>query len=564
MKIMTRTLLAFAFLFSAVAATAQESASILFFGGDTLKGFDNALAYSNAMTKGLKGMELNNAIHRAQAEFVRSKYPRLSPAPLPVHASPQQINNVCTNLDFETGSYTGWVGAIGYDTNCLVPLVITANGVNTLGTNSAETSCSFHTLVTPSLGNDLYSGMPVVDPGYGGSYGLRLGGENINVNPVTCAANDPSTFTSNGEYIQQTISVTAANALLTYHYMVILAGSTHLAKESPYFRVELRNQTNQLLSQDYFVSSVGTTAPNGYLTSSTPNSGGISVYYCPWTVKSINLTPYIGQAITVRFTAAGCIYGGHFAYAYIDASCGPVSLQEVGGNTCQGQTAYFNAPASGGTYQWKTIPSGTAGIVGATNTQMVTINASGTYEVLVSPSPGTPYTIDTTLTFNPSPALTLSKVDASCGSCGDGTASANVSGGNPAYTYSWYPAVAAGQGTANITSTPGTYTCYINSSNGCTTSGTVTINFATGISAPANNTVFSVSPNPFGNTLKVELGTSIKEATLIVYDLVGKEVLHEQMNAGTVDLNTSGFAPGVYLLSVRSAGGNYLRKIIRQ
>jgi hypothetical protein len=266
----------------------------------------------------------------------------------------------------------------------------------------------------------------------------------------------------------------------------------------------------------------------------------------------------------VRFIAAGCIYGGHFAYAYIDAACGPVKLQNITGSTCQGQTTYFNAPASGGTYQWKTMPSGTAGIVGATNTQTVAINASGTYEVLVSPSSGTPYTIDTTITFIPSPSLTLSKVDASCGACADGTASALVTGGNPAYTYSWSPVVTAGQGTANITSVPGTYTCFVNTSNGCTTSGTVVINFGTGLSAMGNNTVFSVSPNPFSNTLKVELGAGTKEATLVVYDLVGKEVLHQQMNTGTVDLNTSGFAPGVYLLSVRSAGGNYLRKVIRQ
>jgi len=43
------------------------------------------------------------------------------------------------------------------------------------------------------------------------------------------------------------------------------------------------------------------------------------VKYRRWTPQSVDLSAYVGTSVTVEFVVSACMYGGHFAYAYIDA-----------------------------------------------------------------------------------------------------------------------------------------------------------------------------------------------------------------------------------------------------
>ena len=125
-----------------------------------------------------------------------------------------------------------------------------------------------------------------------------------------------------------------------------------------------------------------------------------------------------------------------------------------------------NAAVTGGTapysYNWSN---------GAT-TSSITALCAGTYLVVVTDANGcqAPHTVIIT---QPAP-LTASgtQVDALCNGQ-TGTATVNVTGGTPSYSYSWAPS----GGTAATASglTPGSYTCTITDANGCSTMQTFTI-----------------------------------------------------------------------------------------
>jgi len=511
-------------LMSSMSLLAQLPELYQYYKGDTLKGFDKQAVYQEALLHHIDSHDMTGYMKEAQKEFVIKKYN------LPSSFFKKQglrilpvLTSTCNNLDFETGDYTGWTAAIGYNQNSTLALTQSDAGVNTLGVNSAETSCSYHTLV--NAGVDPYSALPMVDPG-GGTWALRLGGENLNLNfpsilGGTCAAADPNGADSysSGETIQQTFVVTPGNAMFTYSYMVVLEQTSggHTNLQCPYFRAEVLDNTGAPIPclQYYVVSdsSNSTAPPVGMNLSANTSSSGSQVFYSNWTKNSMNLTNYMTKTVTIRFTAAGCTLGGHFGYAYVDATCGPVQVLASSPEVCLGGTLSLTAPGAGatGTYAWQTMPTGTAGIVGSTTGQTVTLNASGTYQVTVTQAPGCFYVIDTTIAFYPNPTITLTSTNASCTPGNDGTATATVTGGNTPYTYSWSPAPGAGGTTATPTAMgAGTYTCTVTTTNGCTASATTTITQPPG--APTIsivNTPASCSPGGDGTaTATVTGGTT--------------------------------------------------------
>lgn len=481
-----------------------------FYKGDTLNGFNLEAVIKESVRKFPMYSELRTYLKLRENSFVRKKYHLHGDAN--ENTSRLQVNSVlagsCNNLDFENGNYTGWTGGIGYNPSTNNPLVITSPAITTLGPNSAETSCSFHTLV--SGGVDPYSGQPMVDPG-GGSWACRLGGELLNIgcdtynsssslyaaylaagfiNPVvtTCTSNDPAATNtaspvygrdcSNGESIQQTFLVTAANCLFSYNYSVVMANAPHSGDSCNYFRVQVFDGTGALIPcLSYFVETDTTghgITPPGFLASPTLDAFGNGVLYTPWTQNSLNLQPYIGQNITVKFTAAGCYLGGHFCYAYIDCSCGPLELLTPSGTVCQGGTQTIVGPPNGvgGSYSW----SG-PGIVSGATSQTVTANASGTYSLTVTNQKGCAYTIDTTISFYPQPTVTVNSATICPGNTA--TLSATSTGGAGALTYSWSPPGGLSVTNDSITVVTGAtstaYTVTASSIHSCTNTAVATI-----------------------------------------------------------------------------------------
>ncbi|HXC04539.1 MAG TPA: PKD domain-containing protein [Bacteroidia bacterium] len=508
-------LLGVGILISCKLILAQQAESPGRFDSDTLIGFDRIKVIREGIKQKLKGRELADFVadkeRRVAEQQSGSGKSKLREAGLAV---PDVLTTPCNNLGFETGDFTGWTGAVGYNSNSTTALTVLTNGVNTLGINSLETSCSFHTLVT--TGTDPYSALPMVDPG-GGAYACRLGGENVNINGVsfgTCTSG--SSPYSGGELIQQTFPVTAANALFTYNYMAVLEQASHTNLQVPFFRAEVLDANNQPIPcLQYYVESDSTNPPPGFFVSNINSSSGSGgpVFYCPWNSNSLNLTNYIGQNVTIRFTAAGCTVGGHFGYAYVDASCSPVQVISSTPNVCMGNSVTLTAPGAGtsGTYQWMTLPSGTAGITGSTTGQSVTINASGSYKVTVTQAAGCSYVIDTTITFYPNPAVSVTSTNASCSPGSDGTATATVTGVTQPYTLVWSPAPGGGQGTTQATGlAAGSYTITVTTPHGCTANTIATVVQPNGITlanSQSNVSCFAAADGTAGVTATGGTGT---------------------------------------------------------
>jgi gliding motility-associated-like protein len=520
-----------------------------FFKGDTLRGFDLNACYQQVLDEQLSDSALKEYIRNREQRFVENRFSislsrNTSSSRLLAPTSP------CNNIDFENSDFSGWTGYTGFNNNSRGALTQGAAGLPTLGTNSSETSCSMFTLESTGSGTDPWGSFPMLDPlTGGGNYSLRMGGENTNYQNATCISTGG--ISSPGECIQQTFPVSASNALFTYDYAVVLEqGTGHDSSQCPYFRAEVLDQNgNTIPCLQYYVESVASGVPPGM--SVSPNVfggfGGTPVYYSAWKTNTMNLKSYIGQNVTVRFTTAGCIPGGHFGYAYVDAHCGPIQVLASTPSVCAGGSVILTAPGAGatGTYTWQTMPSGTAGIAGPTNGQSVTINATGTYQVTVSQGPGCFYVIDTTITFYPNPILSIAPTNASCSPGNDGTATATVTAGNAPYTYTWSPGNPTGQGTATITGlSAGTYNLSVTSVNGCTASGSVTIAQPPG--APVitlTNTPSSCSPGNDGTASATVVGGT----TPYTYSWT---TANGTIGSGQGSSSISGLTAGTYTLTV--------------
>ena len=404
---------------------------------DSLTGFNRNEALARARELNLNAPECIAFIKREEISFIRMKY-NLPQPPQPEHFTDLRLPEVlapgCNNADFENGNFTGWSGAIGYNSLSSLPLQLTGSGINTLGTNSAETSCSFHTLLTAAAGTDRFGGFPVIDPS-GGKYSVRLGGENIN----TCGATTPTPTPctpggplgqSEGEILQSTFGVTASNALFTYNYAVVLDDGGHASGNQPYFKVEVLDNKGKLIPCfQYYQECVAGKIPPGYKKSKVRSSfGGDSlIYYLPWTTNSIDLTSYIGSTVTIKFTAAGCTAGAHFGYAYVDCSCSFFSL----GTSSSCTTHSISAPPGAMSYQWTTIPPGQPGLVSPTNQQSVTFNKNGTFQVTITTGTGCSYQVDTTVACPDIPTPILPSL------CGDLTLYSAFSPNHDGQNDSW-------------------------------------------------------------------------------------------------------------------------------
>jgi hypothetical protein len=457
----------------------------------------------------------------------------------------------CNNADFETGDFTGWAGGIGYNQNSFSELNITNNSISTLGINSAEPSCSFHTLVT-GAGIDPYGRFPVVGPG-NGTYGLRLGGENININQqiipdtYSCQVNATGNAVySNGEMIEQKIVVTPANSLFLYNYAVVLQDGAHPAGEQSYFKIEVLDASGSIMgcfSDTFFINNGK--APAGFSVSSINSS----VYYQSWKTASVNLMAYVGQDVTVRFTAAGCTHGDHFGYAYIDCDCGALDII-IPAPFCSGGNCTLIAPP-GYSYQWFG-----PGIVGSSTTQSIKINAQGTYSVNCTSAGGCTFGLDTTVYASPAVSITVSK-DTVCA----GSPVILTAGGANTYTWS---ANAGGAMSNTVSVSPLHDTLYAvtgTDSSGCIDAAKKNVYVtacATDMRQLINSLQLVIYPNPANNLINMATTQDITEIKL--FDVLGNNILSTKEKV----IDVSNLAEGIYFIEVQTSEGVLTKKIIVQ
>ena len=231
----------------------------------------------------------------------------------------------CPNADFETGDFTNWQGQTGSCCGISTPNNGIVNGQHTIMTGAGMDPFS--------CGN-----VPVVAPG--GTFSARLG-------------NSGSGY--GAERLRYTFAITPTNTLIIYKYAVILEDPNHPPGDQPRFEAKLLDQNGAVIPCTYYYVAAG------------PGSGFQScgsVQYKNWTTIGVDVTPYIGQNVTIDFATGDCGQGAHFGYAYVEASCAPFVIDS---RYCEVQNgvnvAVLSAPAGFLSYLWSNGATGNTTIV---------------------------------------------------------------------------------------------------------------------------------------------------------------------------------------------------------
>lgn len=145
------------------------------------------------------------------------------------------------------------------------------------------------------------------------------------------------------ESITYDILVDSANqGILIVKYAVVLEDPGH--DEEPEFKMEVLDANGQLIDATCGYAKFNYSDAVGSGWNMTGN-----VAWKDWTTVGVNLQPYHGQNIKVRFTTMDCNWGGHFGYAYFTVDCANAHIET---ENC-GNDAYVQCTAPEGfAYYW--------------------------------------------------------------------------------------------------------------------------------------------------------------------------------------------------------------------
>ncbi|MBI1836815.1 MAG: gliding motility-associated C-terminal domain-containing protein [Flavobacteriia bacterium] len=390
------------------------------------------------------------------------------------------LQPACTNIGYDNGNFTGWLGEWGYTVTTSAP----SAQIPDFTPNTFNTTSTQHT-ITSGAATDPLAGFPKVCPGLGPN-SMRLG--------------DGATGGYGGSSIEQKFTVAASNALFTYHYAVVITDAVnpvpmlgvdgtdsldafgsvvyyqnytntgdsvtrHPANQQPYFKVDLFDCNGLPLTCGQYLVVGGAGIP-GFTQIGTSNT-----YYKNWTSVFIDLTPYIGSCVTVKYTVADCSLGAHYCYAYIDAICAPMAITGTN-NICPGSSTTLSAPIGGESYAWTIQGSSTVIGTGQTLTASPVVNTI--YVCNITSVTG----CNTQLTYpvNVYPVVTATSTSTTV--CQGVTGSINCTASPAGGTYSW---TNGGGITSSVTQTPASttiYTCTYTDLDGCTDTaiGTIYVN----------------------------------------------------------------------------------------
>ena len=427
--------------------------------------FDEKLATEQAIFKGMKPSEIKGYIQSLKNEFSSKKaltgqkhfhspYETNNVQENIIYLNPNKTNSLdCPNMGFENNNFSGWTGSYGtVATGALgsaYPSYMQTSStiVNTAGNNvSLVNTINYHTIMnTPALnafypncsgydsiacktvGTNTISQIPVVSPFSSDGSSVRMNGANANYRACKL------------KYITTTSST---NKKLSYSFALVMNNAGHLPEESPYFKVEVRNETNgQLISGCN--SSITIVSPSIASDSMFVSSIGFGDVMCKkWKLYTIDLSALpIGTNVSVNFEVGGCSQGGHWGYAYVDAECGAVGSS--GGNDfiscsmCPGSNfAELIAPLGYISYQW--FNPNSIQITGATSNTLSVSNPTlgNIYSVQLTGNNGCIETKTVSITTSSISVANITSTG-SCFGSNIGSATVNTNGSNGVISYTW-------------------------------------------------------------------------------------------------------------------------------
>lgn len=433
--------------------------------------FDIELARDKAKAKGIAATEIEGYV-----QFLKQQHSSLKALAKKTHQhtpyeqalgdvqetviylKPNQPQSIgCPNMGFEQYNFTGWTGSTGtvstgtglpnYNQTGASILNPAGNNISVLNTSNYQTIMSlppvnavgpsfngYDSLATRLISGQHTSQIPVVSPFSFDPVSVRMNGAVSNYRA------------SRLKYITTTSSL---NQRLSFSYAVVLQNpGAHTAGESPYFKVEVRNEaTNTILPgcTSYTFNPKTAVAADSLFTSSQQN-GGEPVVYRKWQYYSVDLSSLpAGTNVSINFEVGGCSLSGHWGYAYVDAECGGIGTPYA--NMCSGSTfATLVAPNGFTAYQWRD-PSNN--IIPGANSQTLTVNPAtpgSIYSVqMISPG-GCAITQTVQVQLTTVSIINLNSTS-SCAGGNSGSALVQASGSNGVYTYTWTRTSNPGAGT---------------------------------------------------------------------------------------------------------------------
>jgi gliding motility-associated-like protein len=363
---------------------------------------------------------------------------------LNISFSPTVVQPSCSNMGFSNGNLTSWLATSGTSVTAQASAATPDFVITNVGISPGR-----HTIMTG--GNDPCAGFPRVDP-LGGPFSVRLGNNNTG---------------AEADRLQQTFLVSPTNSSFTYRYAVVFEDPGHTSSEQPFFRALLRSQDGSVIPCSEFIVSAAASLP-GFFNSGTCNG----VRYKPWSSVNVDLSNYLGQPVTVEFTAGDCSQGGHFGYAYIDANCAPSTLAELADTVCPGQSVTLSAPTGYASYNWQP---------GNINTQTMTVTPvqSTTYTLGLTAFNGCISNFQVPIIVSPIPAAAFTYQAPACDLPVQLTVT--TSGADMNYSWNLVPSGVPGNSSQQVVNAnfpgPGTYPVQLSVTNsaGCSNSVTQSI-----------------------------------------------------------------------------------------
>jgi gliding motility-associated-like protein len=243
----------------------------------------------------------------------------------------------CFNADFEDNSFTNWNGFSG---SCC--------GINT--PNQGFTN-QHQIMVGP--GNDpmvaACATLSIVPPG-----------ENF-----SAMVGDFTGTGAQASRLQYNFSITPQSNMIIVKYAVVLEDAGHGVSQQPRFEAQLYDAAGNPLPCTFYQVAAANGAP-GF-----QNCG--SYRWKNWTTFGVDVTAYMGQTITLDVATGDCSLGGHWGYAYVNASCSSLNLSAFYCQNGANNTATLTAPDGFANYVWTNAATNAQLATG----QIATVNIQG-------------------------------------------------------------------------------------------------------------------------------------------------------------------------------------------
>lgn len=157
--------------------------------------------------------------------------------------------------------------------------------------------------------------------------------------------------------ISRTFTVTPQETILQYSYAVVLDDPEHDLEEQPKFVVNIKDNAGDIVTCGKFEAFAGENATANGFTNCDAGTGSVqasNLQILPWTTAAADLTPFIGQQITIEFISLDCSRGAHGGYAYVEANINELEIDVVGLCNAGPNDITLTAPLGFDSYLWST------------------------------------------------------------------------------------------------------------------------------------------------------------------------------------------------------------------